>query len=132
MSGLSKLGTMDQTRVGVDALLPVVVRRPWQVPALCIKCELVRVLGTNVARKVLLPLKPQLVCGCNEPAWRGLDQAQSSGGQRLGTLQMERCVGYVTAVQYFSMTEASKEKRAKYATAVQYSLMTDKGKRAER
>jgi hypothetical protein len=39
VSGLSKLGTMDQTRVGVDALLPVVARRLWQVPALCIKCE---------------------------------------------------------------------------------------------
>src|ERR1700694_3580572 len=48
---------MDQTRVGVDALLPVVARRLWQVPALCITCEPVRVLGTNVARKVLLALK---------------------------------------------------------------------------
>jgi len=57
MYGLSKLGTMDQTRVGVDALLPVVVRRLWQVPAPCIKCEPVRVLGTNVARKAFLPLK---------------------------------------------------------------------------
>jgi len=57
MSGLSKLGTMDQTQVGVDALLSVVVKRLWQVPALCIKCEPVHVLGTNVARKVLLPLK---------------------------------------------------------------------------
>src|ERR1700694_28874 len=48
---------MDQTRVDVDALLPVLERRLWQVPALCITCEPVRVLGTNVARKVLLPLK---------------------------------------------------------------------------
>src|ERR1700694_991754 len=57
MYGLSKLGTMDQTRVGVDALLPVVVRRLWQVPAPCIKCEPVRVLGTNVAQKAFLPLQ---------------------------------------------------------------------------
>ena len=57
MYGLSKLGTMDQTRVGVDTLLPVVVRRLWQVPAPCIKCGPVRVLGTHVARKAFLPLK---------------------------------------------------------------------------
>src|ERR1700694_2376520 len=57
MYGLSKLGTMDQTRVGVDALLPVVVRRLWQVPAPCIECEPVRVLCTNVARKAFLPLR---------------------------------------------------------------------------
>ena len=48
---------MDPTRAGVDTLLHVVVRRLWQVPAPCIKCGPVRVLGTHVARKAFLPLK---------------------------------------------------------------------------
>jgi hypothetical protein len=43
---------MGPTRAGVDASLHVVMRRLSQVPAHCIKCEPVHVLGTYAVRKV--------------------------------------------------------------------------------